>query len=155
MLLVSRAQTALPTKALICVSGGEASKEDVLFAGRLARHLGATATLLSVLPENADIPEERERATRFLEAGARTLALLDVPAAPVLRSGPLRETIQAEMMAGGHSLLVVGAPMRPFSVARIRPILAGEVSYPVLVVRSPYAAAAALSRASAKQEEMV
>jgi sulfate/thiosulfate transport system ATP-binding protein len=38
VLLVSRSQMPLPTKALICVSGVEASKEDVLFAGRLVRH---------------------------------------------------------------------------------------------------------------------
>jgi hypothetical protein len=93
-----------------------------------------------VLPENAGTSAEHERALRFLEAGTRTLALLEVPAVPVLRTGPLLETIQAEMTAGDHSLLVVGAPMRPFSIARIRPFLTGDVPYPVLVVRSPYAA---------------
>jgi len=50
------------SRVLICVAAGEPGKEDVLFAGRLARHLGATATLLSVLP--TDQPEAHARTER-------------------------------------------------------------------------------------------
>ena len=49
LLLVPGPQTT-PVQALICVTSGEPGKDDVLFAGRLVRHLGADATLLSVLP---------------------------------------------------------------------------------------------------------
>ena len=48
LLLVSHSPPAL-NRALICVTSGEPGKDDVLFAGRLMRHLGAEVTLLSVL----------------------------------------------------------------------------------------------------------
>ena len=48
-LLLAPCPQPAPTQALICVASGEPGKDDVLFAGRLVRHLGADATLLSVL----------------------------------------------------------------------------------------------------------
>src|SRR5262249_10121552 len=48
LLLVPQAQ-AVPQRALICIAKGEPGKEDVLFAGRLLRHLGAEATVFTVL----------------------------------------------------------------------------------------------------------
>ncbi|HEU5100353.1 MAG TPA: ABC transporter ATP-binding protein, partial [Roseiflexaceae bacterium] len=79
VLLVPSAQPT-PERALICVTTGEPSKQDVLVAGRLLRHLGAEVTLLAVLPRGADGTAAHERAERFLAAGARTLNLLGVPA---------------------------------------------------------------------------
>ncbi|HEY0782605.1 MAG TPA: ATP-binding cassette domain-containing protein, partial [Thermoanaerobaculia bacterium] len=51
-----------PSRLLICVAVGEPGKEDVSFAGRLARHLGAEVTILTVLPAAV----RGERATEAL-----------------------------------------------------------------------------------------
>ena len=69
LLLVPRPQPSLE-HVLICVAAGEPGKEDVLFAGRLARHLGASATLLSVLPRdgNQAAARARDRARMIVRA---------------------------------------------------------------------------------------
>lgn len=141
LLLVPEHAATVPSSVLVCVSGGEPSKEDVLFAGRLMRHLEAEVTLLGVLLEGDDDPAERSRVERFLEAGIRTFSLLGVAATSLVRSGELREVIRTEMQRGGYGMLVLGAPLRPLASARIRPFLTGEAPYPVLIVRSPFAAA--------------
>ncbi len=140
LLLVPPAGAPLPSKVLICVAGGEQSKEDVLFAGRLIRHIGARAALLSVISADGDEQVERARAERFLQASARVLAQLGIPARTSILAGRLRETIQMEMAKGGHDLLVLGAPQRPLGSSRIRHFLSDRVGYPVLVVRSPFSA---------------
>ncbi len=61
------------------VTPGEPGKDDVLFAGRLMRHFGAQATLLSVLPAERR-PGARAAPSAFWLAGVRTLAVLGVPA---------------------------------------------------------------------------
>lgn len=142
LLLVPQSQTAL-AKVLICVTtGGEPGKEDVLFAGRLARHLGAKATLLSVLPE--EHPAARERAERFLQAGVRTLTLLDVQAQTRVRIGAIRTEILAEMAEGKYDMLVLGAPVRNHDgdaalSGVVGQIISGITNHPVLIVRSRFA----------------
>src|SRR6266498_3081379 len=69
-LLLVPAEHAEPAHALVCVMSGEPGKEDVLFAGRFLRHLGAHATLMSVITGNND--EIHKRAQRFLMGGIRT-----------------------------------------------------------------------------------
>jgi len=133
-----------PQRMLICVASGEPAKDDVLFAGRLARHLGASTTLLSVLPPDAQ-PDVCERVDRFLEAGARTLHVLGVETRAVTLSGAVFDKIMEERAAGNYDILVIGAPL---SDAQGRTALGGVVGqiinaaqdYPVLVVRSPFAA---------------
>jgi sulfate transport system ATP-binding protein len=144
LLLVPRPQPNLE-RVLICVAAGEPGKEDVLFAGRLARHLGASATLLSVLPRAGAQPAARARIERFLEAGVRTLELLGVPAQPLVRVGTVREEILAEITVGGHDLLVLGAPLmradgRGALAGVVGQILSNSADRPVLIVRSPYVA---------------
>lgn len=130
----------VPSRVLVCVAVGEPGKEDVQFAARLVRHLGARATILSVLREGrTDV--EVAQAERFLAAGARSMALLGVPAGTAVRMGSLREVVEDELRAGGHDLLVLGAPLpaRPGEVSLDGPvgeILAARPSCPVLIVRS-------------------
>jgi sulfate transport system ATP-binding protein len=145
VLLVPGAQPSLQ-RALVCVSPGEPGKEDVLFAGRLLRHLGAEATLLSVV-QRAATPLGRERAERFLVGGVRTLEVLGVAASTALRTGEVRDEIAAELAAGGYDLLVLGAPLarhdgRDVLAGVVGQILSHAADWPVLIVRSPYAAAA-------------
>jgi sulfate transport system ATP-binding protein len=99
-----------PARALLCVALGEPGKEDVLFAGRLLRDLGAEATVLSVLAPDTG-PDEQARAERYHERAARTLALLGVAAQTRLRTGQVAPEVLAELGSGGHDLLVVGAPL--------------------------------------------
>ncbi len=130
-----------PARALICVASGEPGKEDVLFAGRLVRHLGAEATLLAVLPpaeqQSAAI---RSRIERFMAGGVRTLELLGVPANTTIRVGPVRQEITNEMSRGGYDLLVMGAPLsRPdgrISLEGLVGQLVRVVNRPILIVHS-------------------
>ena len=139
-LLLVRSAQPLPERVLICVAAGEPGKEDVLFAGRLLRHLGASATLLSVLPIGTSAPD-RERGERFVDAGVRTLTLLGVPAESRLRIGNVRNEIEAEMADGGYGMLVMGAPPqhpdgRDALAGVVGEILTSITQQPVLLVRS-------------------
>jgi sulfate transport system ATP-binding protein len=109
LLLVPRAQDT-PTRALIAVTTGEPGKDDILFAGRLVRHAGAQATLLSVLEQDDD-PAARQRAERFLQDGIRSLEILGVPAQTAVRSGVVSKAIAHELAANGYDLLVLGTPL--------------------------------------------
>jgi sulfate transport system ATP-binding protein len=134
-----------PAHALVCVTGGEPGKEDVLFAGRFLRHLGAKATLMSILPQGESKPELHDRAERFLAGGVRTLALLKVPAETVIRSGEVRAEIEGQMLEGNHDLLVLGAPLnRRVGEVSLRgvvgQIVEGIGAHPVLIVRSHFVA---------------
>ncbi|HEX2643320.1 MAG TPA: universal stress protein [Thermoanaerobaculia bacterium] len=155
MLVPSTAPEAAPTRILIGVAVGEPGKEDVAFAGRLARHFRAEVTILTVLPETdrgsrdnlgegSPSPAE-SMAERFLLGNSRTLWRLGVPVSTVIRYGNAREQILAQLTEGQHDLLVLGAPLPGRDgvlrlgglVGRLLPELK---SCPVLIIRSPEAA---------------
>jgi sulfate transport system ATP-binding protein len=129
-------------RVLICVAVGEPGKADVSFAGRLARHLGAAVTILTVLSE-AVSAGAADGARRFLASCARTLARQGVAATTRTRVGLPREQILRERAEGNYDLLVVGAPL-PRGDGRIDfgglSRLLRESEVPVLIVRSPEAA---------------
>jgi sulfate transport system ATP-binding protein len=137
-------EAAVPARLLICVAVGEPGKEDVAFTGRLARHLGAEATILTVLPAAADL-QAATQAERFLAGSARTLRRLGVPVTTRIRHGAVRDEILAQIAEGGHDLLVLGAPL-PGRDGRIElggfvgRLLPALPQLPVLIVRSPEAA---------------
>jgi sulfate transport system ATP-binding protein len=140
-LLIVPPRCPVPTHALISVAGGEPGKEDVLFGGRLLRHLPARATLLSVLPPGAEA-REQARIERFLESGERTLRLLGVPVERLVRSGPIVEEVLRQLRSGGHDLLILGAPLtrRQDQVTlrgAVRSLLGGLSACPVLIVHTP------------------
>jgi sulfate transport system ATP-binding protein len=147
LLLVPTERAATPSRVLICVAVGEPGKEDVLFAGRLVRHLGAQATVLKVLPEEEDGEEARALVDRFLAASVRTLGRLGVPAETRIRRGAVATEILAEMKEGGHDLLVLGAPLgdrrgrRGLPLAGVLRRVLEEAHQPVLIVRAHGAAA--------------
>jgi sulfate transport system ATP-binding protein len=131
----------LPSRLLICLESGEPGKDDVLFAGRLARHLGAEATLLSII--SAHQAELRAQREQFLQAGARTLARLGVPARTLVRTGLVRDQIMEEMTTGGHDLLVLGVPLekrdgRTVLAGLVGAIVSGVTNQAVLIVQSGY-----------------
>jgi sulfate transport system ATP-binding protein len=123
------------------VTSGEPGKDDVLFAGRLVRHVGAEATLLSVLPQDDNhLALTQSRTERFLAGGVRTLELLGVPARAAIRSGLVRDEITTEVTTGGYDLLVLGAPLTArdgkISLAGVVGQILNVINRPVLIVRS-------------------
>jgi hypothetical protein len=143
-LLLVPAEHAEPARALVCVMSGEPGKEDVLFAGRFLRHLGAQATLMSVIA-SGNHSELHDRAERFLTGGIRTLELLRVPAETTVRAGNVHDEIVHQMKEGEHDLLILGAPL-PHGSDRVSlegvvgQIIKEMTTHPVLIVRSRYAA---------------
>lgn len=140
LLLVPKAGN-VPAHILVCVASGEPGKDDVLFTGRLARHLGAEITLLSIVAPGG----EHACAERFMAAAERTLALLGVASKTLVRSGIVRDQIMAEMATGAHDLLVLGAPLsasdgRAALAGVVEQIIADTTNVPVLIVRSRYVA---------------
>jgi sulfate/thiosulfate transport system ATP-binding protein len=132
-----------PQQALICVASGEPGKDDILFGGRLVRHLGAEATLLSVLPAASKDQDLLRRTERFLEAGVQSLSLLGVPAKTSIRTGVVADEIAAEVTRGGYGLLVLGVPLtRPNGKVSLSgavgEILDSVTDRAILVVRSHY-----------------
>jgi len=145
LLAPAEGQTAVPARLLICVAVGEPGKEDVSFSGRLARHLGAEVTILTVIPEASRGTQAEPQAERFLAGSARTLRRLGVPVTTRIRHGAVREEVLSQIAEGGHDLLVLGAPLPGRDrridlggfVGRLLPAVA---HLPVLIVRSPEAA---------------
>jgi sulfate transport system ATP-binding protein len=114
LLLVPGPQ-GVPERALICVTTGEPGKDDVLFAGRLMRHVGAQAALMSILEVGENGPVRQERTERFLAGGVRSLDVLGVPAEAIIRAGPVSKTVAQELATGGYDLLVLGTPLADLS----------------------------------------
>ena len=142
VLLVPNAQTAI-RRALICVTDSEPGKADVTFAGRLLRHFGASATLMSVLWVEDHDQTRHARIEQFLAAGVRTLQQLDVPAYGVVQTGDVDSAITAELAEGEYDLLIVGAPLpardgRVHVTGIIQRLLAAGLTKPCLIVRSTY-----------------
>jgi hypothetical protein len=74
------------------------------------RHLGAEATLLSVLPPGSNSLSQT-RTERFLAGGIRSLEVLGVLAKMKVRAGPVRDEVLGELAADQYDLLVLGAPL--------------------------------------------
>ncbi|HEV7671793.1 MAG TPA: ATP-binding cassette domain-containing protein [Thermoanaerobaculia bacterium] len=143
------ASPELPTHFLICVAVGEPGKADVLFAGRLARHLGATATVLTVLPAEA-MAADAALAQRFLAASVRSLGRIGVAAEVSIRRGDARTEILAAAAVGEgegegsepgkRTLLVIGAPLarerRAIELEGLVGDLIESANRPLLIIRS-------------------
>ncbi len=110
-LLLVPGPARLPARVLVCASASEHGKADVRFAERLAWQLGASATVLTVLPREADarVPPHVER---FLAASAQALAARGVVARTLVRRGAPQREILAELEHGDHDLIVLGGPHR-------------------------------------------
>ncbi len=147
-LLFVRGAVRTPQRLLVCVAVGEPGKADVSFTERLAWRLGAAVTVLTVLSDEA--ASEPEHVRRFLEAASRAIGQRGVPVASRVRHGRVRREIRAELAAGHHDLLVVGAPLPepgegPRLTGLVADLLAEPLPCPVLVVRAPVEASPALA----------
>ena len=141
-------------RLLVCSSAGPTSERTVLFAGRLARALGASVTLLHVmsqLPLTKDAPpgdleaSAEELIQRGSREGTHLSQMLDLlakegPASrAVVRHGLVREEVIREAREGRYDLLVAGAHVTPGLNARLVDDLSTDLllaaNRPVLVVR--------------------
>ncbi len=112
ILLVASA-ASVPARVLVCVTIGEHGKTDVRFAERLAWHLGAAATVLTVLDEDEyEGPETPAHVERFMASCTQALSARGVVAKTRVRRGQVDREILAEIEEGQHNLLVIGAPHR-------------------------------------------
>jgi hypothetical protein len=142
-LLLVPGPSPVPARVLVCVAVGEPGKRDVAFAARLVRHLGAEATVMTVLPGHSDDAEARDAAHRFVEGGARTLMSSGVRAEARVRTGDAEEQIRGQIVEGRHDLLVLGSPLprhgdRPELRGLLRRMLEEGLDRPVLIVRSAH-----------------
>ena len=97
-------------KALVCVASGEPGKDDVMFAGRLLRHLGASAKLFTVLTPAMNNEYQNRKAVRFATGGVQTLEMFGVPTETELKIGDPQTEIVQEIKQGEFDLVILGAP---------------------------------------------
>jgi len=139
---------------LVCSSAGPVSEHTVRFAGRLARALQASVTLLHVMSQlpltgGAVLEDLEASAEELMRRGSpeglhlsRMLELLraeGVPTRAVARHGLVLDEILAEAQEGQYDLLVTGAHVTPGLNARLVDDLSADIllaaNRPVLVVR--------------------
>jgi sulfate transport system ATP-binding protein len=128
-------------KALVCVASGEPGKDDVLFAGRLLRHLGAQAKLFTAIGRDFKDEYQRHRAERFVAGGVKSLEMFGVPTESEIKIGMPQTEIVEEIERGQFDLLVMGSPL-PKKDGRIvisglmQEIMHNTGNCSVLIVRS-------------------
>jgi nucleotide-binding universal stress UspA family protein len=98
-------------KALVCAASGEPGKDDVLFAGRLLRHVGAQAKLFTVLNGVHSSEYQRQHVERFMAGGKHSLERFGVSTEIEVRLGNPQTEITEEMRNGEFDLVVLGAPL--------------------------------------------
>jgi sulfate/thiosulfate transport system ATP-binding protein len=130
-------------KALVCVASGEPGKDDVMFAGRLLRHLGASATLLNVSSSAPNTEYQYRQMERFMAGGVHSLEMFGVPTQIKLRNGNPQTEIVQEIKEGEFDLVIMGAPLPNkdgrFSLGGvIEGVMKDAGNCSLLVVRSHY-----------------
>ncbi|HEX8091851.1 MAG TPA: ATP-binding cassette domain-containing protein [Blastocatellia bacterium] len=105
--LVAKGERASLDRILICTAAGEPGKSDVIIGGRLARRLGASATLFYASRGS----EEVSALTRsHLDRAAATLRSLDVNSEVVIQSAAApADGILNEARSGNYDLIVIGS----------------------------------------------
>jgi sulfate/thiosulfate transport system ATP-binding protein len=130
-------------KALVCAATGEPGKDDVLFAGRLLRHVGAQAKLFTVV-NGVQSPEyQRLHVERFMAGGRHSLERFGVPTESEIRMGDPPAEIIEEMRKGEYDLVILGAPLpnRDGRVALtkvVENVMKNAGNCSLLIVRSHY-----------------
>jgi sulfate transport system ATP-binding protein len=130
-------------KALVCTASGEPGKDDVMFAGRLLRHLGAQAKLLSIADGRSNDGDQTDGRRHFMESGVKTLEMFGVPTESELKPGEPAAQILEEIKLGDFPLVVLGAPLSlrhgyPHLRGVIETIMKNAGDCSILIVRSNY-----------------
>jgi len=141
-LLLAARPGARIEKALVCVTSGEPGKDDVLFAGRLLRHLGASAKLFTVLPREMNEYQSRQ-VERFIAGGVHSLEMFGVPTQSEIKIGNPQTEIVEEIKKGEFDLVILGAPLRERGghiaiQGAMEGVMKNTGNCSVLIVRSHY-----------------
>ena len=105
------------SRALICLASGEPGKDTVLFAGRLLRHMGAEANLMTAVADSLKSTGNKRgdfsqsRIDRFLRDGQKSLSQFGVAAKTTIKEGGLLTAVQDELAKEPYDLIVLGAPL--------------------------------------------
>ena len=142
-LLLAARPGARIEKALVCVASGEPGKDDVMFAGRLLRHLGARAKLLTVLDSAIKNEYQGRQVERFMAGGVHSLEMFGVPTQSEVKIGNPQTEIVEEIRKGEFDLVVLGAPLpqkdgRIVIHGLIEDMMKNAGNCSVLIVRSHY-----------------
>jgi nucleotide-binding universal stress UspA family protein len=152
--LIVAGRGATLKKVLIC-SGGKSYIDDaVQLTGVIARGIGATITLLHVIPEPpaiyARLPKMRESTDWLLRSNTElginlrrekeALQSLGVTAEVKLRRGPVLDEILSEIREGAYDLVVTGSALsrglRTYVLGDVSREIVNRASCAILVVRS-------------------
>lgn len=102
-------------RILICTAAGEPGKVDVLFGARVARRVGAQATILHILRPGST-PSEVRRVDKHLRQAKSSLDALGVSCEyKVKENFPIVDGIVKEGEEGNYDLIIIGAPLQPHS----------------------------------------
>jgi nucleotide-binding universal stress UspA family protein len=141
-------------KGLICSGGKDYIDNAIQLTGRIACGLGATITLLHVIPEPpaiyARLSRMHETADWLLRSDTElgvnlrrekeTLESLGVVTEVRLRRGSVLEEILSEIKEGGYDLVVTGSALsrglRTYVLGDISREIVNRASCPILVVRT-------------------
>ncbi|MFN2304520.1 MAG: ATP-binding cassette domain-containing protein, partial [Anaerolineales bacterium] len=116
-------------RALICLESGEPGKDNVDFSGRFLRHMGAEATLMTVIPPSADSEDPYHRIERFLSAGKNSLSRFGVQSQTRICKGDLLPAIQKELQQNDYDLIVLGAPLlQPYRKPNLSGVVGNVIS---------------------------
>jgi nucleotide-binding universal stress UspA family protein len=141
-------------RGLICSGGKDYIDDAVHLTGRIARGVGASITLLHVLPETpaiyAHLPRMQETADWLLRSNSElglnlrrekeALESLGVVTEVKLRGGVVLEEILREITEGAYDLVVTGSALshglRTYVLGDVSREIVNRASCPILVVRS-------------------
>jgi len=147
-------ETTKVQRILICCGGKHYIDSAIRLAGEIARCLGASASLLHVLPDlpaiYAHLPRMEETTTFVLKSqselgvnlrhGQEILEAAGVPTEVHLRHGSVLEEILREIYTGDYDLVVTGSALsrswRTYVLGDISREIVNRVQRAVLVVRS-------------------
>jgi sulfate transport system ATP-binding protein len=140
-LLLAAHPNARLEKALVCAASGEPGKDDVLFAGRLLRHVGAQAKLFTVVNTAYSMEYQRQHVERFMAGGRHSLERFGVPTESEIKIGNPQTEIIEEMKKGDYDLVILGAPLpdrdgRVSLTKVIEAVMKNADNRSILIVRS-------------------
>ncbi|MDY7075995.1 MAG: universal stress protein [Chloroflexota bacterium] len=153
-ILIVKGRTLNLAKFLVCSSAGPVSEHTIQFAGRLARALEASVTLLHVMSQlplaDDAVPDDlgasaEELIQRGSREGTHLNRMLDLlategqAARAVVRHGLVQDEVSAEAREGRYDLLVTGSHITPGLNSRLVDDLSSGIllaaNCPVLIVR--------------------
>ncbi len=115
----------------------------MLFAGRLLRHVGAQAKLLTVINGVHSTEYQRQHVERFMDGGKHSLEMFGVPTESEIRMGNPPTEIVEQMQSGEFDLVILGAPLpnregRVSLTKIVENVMKNAGNCSLLIVRSHY-----------------